>query len=64
VPYDQSDPTGFERALADAVNLVVADPAQAVAMGRAGRTRAVHEFSWAAIAGRTLEIDGALTAGR
>ncbi|EFC82327.1 glycogen synthase [Parafrankia sp. EUN1f] len=50
VPPD--DPT----ALAGAVNEVLADPARAAAMGRAGRERAVAEFGWAAVAERTARL--------
>jgi starch synthase len=46
----------FEHALADAVNMLCADPDRAAAMGRAGRTRAEHDFSWGAIAHRTVEL--------
>ena len=42
--------------LAAAINEVLADPARAAAMGRAGRQRAVEHFSWAAIAERTIEV--------
>jgi alpha-maltose-1-phosphate synthase len=56
VPYDELDPEEFERGLAAAVNQLVGDPSKAEAMGRAGRARAVHEFGWDAVAGRTLDI--------
>ena len=56
VPYDASEPEEYERALADAVNELLADPARAAAMGRAGRQRAVEEFSWATVAERTVEV--------
>jgi starch synthase len=56
VPYDELDPEEFERGLATAVNALVADPEWADAMGRAGRDRAVREFAWDAVAGRTLDI--------
>ncbi len=46
----------FEAGLAEAVNTLCGDPARAAAMGRAGRERAVHEFSWDAIAHRTVEL--------
>jgi starch synthase len=63
VHYDESDPEAFERGLAAAVNEVVADPARAAAMGKAGRERAVREFGWNAVAARTLQIyDAAITA--
>src|SRR5205823_6597088 len=64
VPYDACDPEGFERGLADGVNAVIADPARAKAFGLAGRARAVREFAWSAVAGRTLEIYESLLAER
>ena len=56
VHYDADDPRTFESGLADAVNALVADPAQADAYGVAGRQRCIDEFSWAHIAEQTLEI--------
>ncbi|SHG34784.1 glycogen synthase [Streptoalloteichus hindustanus] len=46
----------FEHALAEAVNELLADPGRAAAMGRAGRQRAVAEFSWASVAERTVAV--------
>lgn len=64
VPIEQAtDGTGTpldpERYVADfaaALTEVVTDPDRAAAMGRAGRERAIAEFSWAAIAERTVEV--------
>jgi len=42
--------------LADAINLLLRDPGRAEAMGRAGRERAVAEFSWAAVAAQTAAL--------
>jgi len=56
VDLDPGDPGEFERRLADALNVVTGDPARAAAMGRAGRTRAVDEFEWSAVAARTAEL--------
>ncbi|HCP61496.1 MAG TPA: glycogen synthase, partial [Actinobacteria bacterium] len=63
VPFEPStgsqepaDPDGFARALAAAVNELLADPSRAAAMGAAGRARAVERFSWSAIAGRTFQL--------
>ncbi len=50
------DPDRFVADFAAAVNTVLADPARAVEMGKAGRQRAVERFSWASIAERTLEV--------
>jgi starch synthase len=43
-------------ALADALNALVRDPGRAAAMGRAGRERAVTEFSWEAVAAQTVAL--------
>jgi starch synthase len=56
VRYDENDPIAFERDLAAAINELVADPAKAEAMGKAGRERAVSEFGWDAVAERTVEL--------
>ena len=63
VHYDDADPGGFESGLAAALTQVLADPARAAEMGRAGRARAVAAFSWNAIAAQTLDVyRGALRA--
>ncbi|MBV8995582.1 MAG: glycogen synthase [Pseudonocardiales bacterium] len=56
VPYDEHDPVGFQRGLADRVNELLADPDRVAAMGQAGRKRAISEFSWSAVADRTLHL--------
>jgi len=56
VDYDESDPGGFEAALASSVNALVADPARAAALGAAGRRRAVEEFGWDEAARCTVAI--------
>jgi starch synthase len=56
VPYHAVSTDEFEAGLADAVNGLCADPVRATAMGLAGRERALHEFSWDAIAHRTVEL--------
>jgi starch synthase len=56
VHYDEKDPAAFEAGLAARINELLGDPDRAEAMGLAGRKRAVGEFGWAAIAGRTVEI--------
>jgi starch synthase len=50
------DPAGFVDGIAARVNELVADPARAAAMGRAGRERAVREFDWSEIARQTSEV--------
>jgi starch synthase len=56
VPYHAVTTDEFEAGLAEAVNALCADPGRAAAMGKAGRDRAVHEFSWETIAHRTIEL--------
>ena len=56
-----ADPERFMADLATAVNALVADPATAERMGALGRKRAVAEFSWPAIASRTVELYQSLT---
>jgi glycogen synthase len=50
------DPAAFVRALAGALNALLADPDRRRAMGLAGRRRAESRFSWAAVARRTLDL--------
>jgi len=50
------DPDRFVAGLAAAITDLLADPDRAAELGRAGRRRAVEEFSWPAIAARTLDI--------
>jgi starch synthase len=50
------DASVFEADFAERLAAVVADPERARAMGEAGRRRAVEQFSWAAIATRTLDL--------
>ncbi|AYJ50818.1 glycogen synthase [Rhodococcus sp. P1Y] len=64
VHYNSYEPQAFEEALAKTVNEVALDPETAATMGRAGRARAVAEFSWAAIAQQTLDVYEAALARR
>ena len=50
-------------ALADAINVLVGDPARAAIMGQLGRQRAAAEFSWSAIAAQTAELYAELVVG-
>lgn len=50
------DPDQYVADFAAALNEILTDPERAVAMGRAGRQRAMDDFSWHAIAERTLEV--------
>ena len=53
-------PPGDPAALAGALNVLIADPAKAAAMGGAGRERAVTEFSWTTIAAQTAQLYASL----
>ena len=54
--FEPRDPGAFERALAGAINTLMADPERRAAMGAAGRRRAVEQFSWSSIAAKTVEL--------
>jgi alpha-maltose-1-phosphate synthase len=56
VDYDERDPRGLEKGMAEAVNRLAADPGLAERFGRAGRARAVGEFAWEAVARETVRI--------
>ncbi len=64
VPIEQAtDGTGtpiapdrFIADLAAAIGELLAEPKRAAEMGRAGRQRAVEEFSWSSIAERTMDV--------
>ena len=64
VPFEPStegalapaDPIRFARDLAERVNELLADPARAARLGRAGRERVVEQFSWSAIAAETAAL--------
>lgn len=50
------DPLGYAGALAEAIQRIVDDPELRNRLGRNGRARVEQQFSWAAIAQRTLEL--------
>lgn len=56
VHYDPSNTAAFEAGLAAGVNALVADLGRAQAFGAAGRQRAEQDFSWAAVAERTVAL--------
>ena len=56
VHYDESDPEGFERGIAAAVNNMVADRDRTAKVGQAGKKRAEDVFSWENIAQQTVEV--------
>jgi starch synthase len=55
------DPAAFAAAFAERVNALLADPPRALAMGQAGRARAVRDFAWPAIAEETVATYRELT---
>jgi starch synthase len=54
-------PPGDAAALADAINLLLADPPLAAEMGRLGRARAEADFGWPGIAAQTAALYAELT---
>lgn len=56
VHYNSYEPRVYERALADVINELAGDAALAAEYGRAGRNRAIAEFSWGQIARQTLTV--------
>ena len=55
-PYEPVDPEKFSRDLAAGVNALMADADLRTRFAKAGRERAVHNFSWGAIARQTQEL--------
>jgi glycogen synthase len=53
-PHDPTDPAGFARRLAEAINRLGTNPELSRRMGEAGRKRVVNVFSWRSIARQTL----------
>jgi starch synthase len=64
VPFEPSgdalgspkDPEAFAAGIAGGVNELLAAPARAKRMGAAGRRRALAEFTWTAVARKTVEV--------
>jgi starch synthase len=54
--HEPLDPAAFARGLAERIDALLGDPERARLLGRAGRARAVENFSWQAIAARTVEL--------
>ncbi len=61
-PFEATNPEFFARDLANAINLLMADPEKRRRMALAGRQRAVERFSWASIAQRTKALYESLLA--
>jgi starch synthase len=64
VPFEPSgdpsgapaDPAAFAAAIAAAVNDLVGSPEKARRFGKAGRQRALAEFTWASVAAKTVAV--------
>ena len=50
------DPDRFAGDFAERVNALIGDPGRAAAMGRAGRRRAIEQFSWSMVAEQTSAL--------
>ncbi len=50
------DAAAFAREIAERVDELLASPERAAALGRAGRARAIEQFSWSTVAARTAEL--------
>ncbi len=64
VHYDEADPRGFERGVAQKVSELVADPERCREMGRRGRELVEHEFGWDAVARATVDVYELVRAAR
>jgi glycogen synthase len=62
-PFEPVDPEKFSRDLARQINRLMGDPALRLAMGKAGRERAVRFFSWRAIAKKVHSLYCSLLGG-
>jgi glycosyltransferase involved in cell wall biosynthesis len=54
--FEPADPAQFSAGLAAAINRLAHDPELRARFGRNGRRRAVEQFSWDAIAQRTVDL--------
>lgn len=54
--FDPVDPEGYSRELAEAINRVALDPGLRERFGKAGRQRVEQQFSWTAVAEKTLDL--------
>ena len=61
--FEPRDPAQFARDLAGAINELMAAPERRAAMGRRGRARVEHHFSWRAVAAQTLAFYERLVRG-
>ena len=60
-PFEPSDPEQFSRDLAERINELMANRPLREQFGRAGRARAVEQFSWASIAAQTRDLYASLS---
>jgi len=58
------DGTSFESEFAEAANRLLVQPELLAKYGKAGRKRAIENFSWSAIADQTIELYGQIIAKR
>ena len=56
VEYSEENIPAFESSLSKAIARLMADPELLIRYGKAGRQRAISEFSWDAVATTTLEL--------
>ena len=63
-PFEPLNPEQFSRDLAARINELMANPDLREKMGKAGRRRAEENFSWKAIAGKTVDLYGKLVGCR
>ncbi len=54
--YEPLDPEKFSKDLAAKINLLMKNPELRKTMGQSGRKRAIEQFSWSAIAKKTLAL--------
>ena len=56
VEYSEDNIPAFESAITEAITRLMTDPELLIRYGKAGRQRAISEFSWDAVATTTLEL--------
>jgi starch synthase len=61
---EPADPVRFSADLAARIDELLADPARTADMGAAGRRRVLAEFTWSAVADRTVDLYRGVLAGR
>ncbi|WP_299336178.1 glycogen synthase [uncultured Psychroserpens sp.] len=55
-PFEPLDPEGFSKHLAEAINQLINNDEQRIAMGKAGRQRVERVFDWSAIAKQVHQL--------